>query len=252
MFRAINLDFELTALRKVLGFLIPTDNFIETEPLDCQVDSDAIIRAWKKVADGQFSQTLLHWFLGFVEGHLFVEPPKFWTECVLALRLRGSNEVQFPSPRMSPYENLGEGVFGSPKLKIDFDAQSFTLCFAERPETQLRLSNSLLSETPLPFRAISGTADEDKFYIAVHSRRSEEYSLVCLDYSSTVLWTAVIDGAKYAGQLPEFDFFHFVEITVCDDSVLVFGVSNEAVYIELVSKSEGKSLLHFSSLLRDN
>lgn len=37
-----------------------------------------------------------------------------------------------------------------------------------------------------------------------------------------------------------------------DDESDTFRDRNEAVYIELVSKSEGKSLLHFSSLLRDN
>ncbi len=249
LFKTMNFDIELTALRKALGFLIPTVNSTETEHVDCQVEGDAIIKAWKKVVGGQFSQTLLHWFLGFVEGHLFVEPPKFWTDHVLALTLRGSNEVHFPLPGVSPYENLGDGLLGPPNIKINSEAKSLVLCFDERPETQVRLSDSLFSETQVPLRAISGAADEDKFYIAIHSRRSEEYNLVCLDDNGTVVWTAVIDGAKYTGQQPELGCFHFVDITVCDDSILIFGVANEAAYIELVTKSEGKSLLRFSSLV---
>lgn len=230
-----------TALTVVCGiisiFLIPVGDNLRFETFEDRVDSNAISKAWQKVADGQYSNDRIHWFLGFIEGRFLVEPPKWWKDSVQSLKTRDKNNVFF-----SPSEKLPHGI------NIKVEGESFVLHFDEYPKDQLRLSKSELSAIPELARVISGAVDETRFYIAIHSLLSAEFDLVCYDRNGAVVWTATIDGAKYMGQQSGFGFAHYNDVIVCKDSVLIFGVSDEAVYIEQLSKHDGRSLIKFSSL----
>lgn len=228
----------LTVVCGIIGvFLIPVGDNLRFETFEDRVDSNAISKAWQKVADGQYSDDRIHWFLGFIEGRFLVEPPKWWKDSVQSLRTRDKNNVFF-----SPSERLPHGI------NIKVEGESFVLHFVEYPKDQLRLSKTKLSAIPEVVRVISGAVDETRFYIAIHSLLSEEFDLVCYDRNGAVVWTATIDGAKYMGQQTGFGFAHNIDVIICNDSVLIFGVSNEAIYIEQLSKQEGRSLMKFSSL----
>jgi hypothetical protein len=191
----------------------------------------------------------LEWFLGFIEGRLYVPPPQWWKTGISLSRAFARDNVIFQDLEQSslyhktwreleaPRDTSMVERDGEVRLVVGKASTTIPLKEFERivpPESQLARLSACLAEK--------------RCYIAVHDGMARAGSLFALDrHNGKPLWEKELwvgrDAGAYSGQ----DGLHCVSIVTHRDRIIVFGMGGNAAYVEGYGAEDGRPLFRFST-----
>jgi hypothetical protein len=202
-------------------------------------------------------------FLGFVEGRLRINPPKWW-KCRMARAMYRNSEdwMVLLGPewiRPMPYSET-KSFIAAPRgtsverenggLRIVLE-QGKVLYVPEAVLKQAEQENNLDRRIGERLRRLDAVVvDKERFLVAFYMDNQEtEYPLFCLGCSSgKVLWKAnVWAGYSHLAGRPHDFFVHLTDIRIADGVIYVFGLTSLSAYIEGFSLTDGKNKFHFST-----
>lgn len=188
---------------------------------------------------------MMNRFLGFVEGRLGVEPPRWWNETMLDSQAYDRDNVFFvsrePAPclrtQLGPVAPQGTSlVRDSHWIRIESGGQSFNV------------SSSILERDGNGFiDGVSCAIGESRCFVATYFDRCVPYRLVCVEkYRRQPVWSAEVWAAggivNYTGV-----GFHCVTVVVRGSTVILFGAGDDCAYIEGFQCDSGANVFRFST-----
>ncbi len=207
-----------------------------------------------------FRRCALQRFLGVVEGRLRVTPPYWWQSIVgrLETTRKWHGIVRYPDgivEKLKPYQGPpGEiQVLSSIDVKrqrdgtleLESGGYKYTLP-AESLEEAIR-THGRLSENREHI-GLTAWLNDDFCVYGFHSFVSWEYSLHCVDrVSGERVWSSNVWSHFHSHMSGAPHLWHMAEIRQQDDTLILFGVDVESVYIEGIALKDGVTRFHFTS-----
>ena len=190
----------------------------------------------------------LHWFVGFTEGRLKLELPKWWVNAFVRAEAFRRDNVVFNHLDESSYHATGrdiqaprdtcvEDYDGGVRLKVGKEAFTIpTGQFAKmfRPKSRIDTLSVLL--------------EDNRCYLLAYEGFAREGTLYCLERpSGRTIWMRELwlgnDGGGFMGQ----PGFHGVSIVRQDKRICVIGMGGGVAYIEACDSKDGRILFRFST-----
>jgi hypothetical protein len=192
------------------------------------------------------SAVSLNRFAAFVEGRLFVAPPKWWEEMLLSAEIVDRKRFYFRAPKEPPYKR-DWGVFVPHAIALrKTDAGFLATVQDQKVAIQRRLIDE--AERTGGADAIVVRFNDDWSFVAVHSTREGPYYIHCLGRTSgEVLWSAKVWAAGGLVVPQGGPGYHYVDLIIKDDALYGYGGSSDAIYIEGLSIKTGQSKFRFST-----
>ena len=192
-----------------------------------------------KGVDAEVDRAGVSKFMGFIEGRLHVEPPKFWEEALLGMRARVNTQPIFGWPKEKLYIANAVGYDCSMGISAKRSGDAITLASGLH-RCLLPVADIRKAEETTRVESLSVLFDEKRCYVAMHSDRCEPYRLVAYDMKAgTREWITTVwgrgDKIVYMGK-----GFHFVTLVPSEAGMAAFGVADDAAYVELFSAKDGK------------
>jgi sugar lactone lactonase YvrE len=183
-------------------------------------------------------------FCGFIEGRLHVQIPDWWEEALRGANGFVRNNVRFERPVHWPFQKVGGRVAlprGTVSMKDDLSVLT-----VEQARVALPL-DVMLDVTHLPGAQLALCMAGRFCFVAPHGNRTIPYRVYCLDpEKSKVVWkTAVVPRKGIRGWSGW--GWHCVGLVATRASVVVFGAGDGVLYLQGLSKNEGKTLFRFNS-----
>jgi len=209
-------------------------------------------------------------FLGFIEGRLHLTVPRKWeNEMLLATAIPGDPLSLAPgsAPRSegpTPYYDTNIGLQTSIVLRLHeaddaiiitrvsdnevFQIPKAILNVATK-EYQFLFEPSLYGGPTGEMRKINLIDSDKKYFVAYHGIQHDgRYPLFCLKKDDSKLeWTTEVICFEGGGGLTGANFYHWTEMRVTEDHVLVFGAGHISMYIEAFSIADGACLFRFNT-----
>ena len=202
----------------------------------------------------------LDWFLGFLEGRLRAQSPKWWADMLSTARARDRYNVSFGIPQDAKGDNaLLRSLYHFAGLENFMAPRNTTMKRREDRRIVLQVGEeSLLLPTAFLnaiqndagdwyYFALSPCVTPARCYIAAHG--PHECLLVCVDRtSSRMIWKSDVWGASFparggGGAGP---FVDQVTVTELNGRVTVFGYDG-GVYVEAFRSDDGSNIARFSN-----
>jgi hypothetical protein len=241
-----------------------------------QNDGIALQAAWQEVAltvpkNEQKKQVRpdrqkLVWFLGFLEGRLYVQAPQWWAERLLDTRAWRRGNI-FPGAGLHDTSN-DAGIIQlirSMTTRRNSD-RTIRLRRPEYADHGSRLRNIAgktvlaIGEESIPLQDellrklnsgelyydISALPSSKCIYVAVHDDIGYPYPLACLDrVSGKIIWKSEVCGTWWGIGMG----IHFMNIAIVqqDNRVIVFGSGDTGMHVEGFRVDDGSNLFRFST-----
>lgn len=190
------------------------------------------------------SRNELHRFVGFVEGKTGLNPPTFWESAILGLRRNDLPHVSISEDIYQwPYHMSG-GIQVPRDTQIEINYESI-LIVSNGQKIEI-FSKPIIREIQNT-GALSYCHHTSCHFVALHSNRSQAYSIYCLDSEThKKTWKTEIKPMQtnmhYEGL-----GFHHVQLVVSNESLFVFGTCDDVIYLHEIEAKSGRKSHSFSS-----
>jgi len=187
------------------------------------------------------SRDFLVGFLKLVEARTQLEVPRRWEAIVQSARAHGRNNIWFPTP-----EDL---KLGDRTTEDERETQVVKVALGRDPcAVTVRDRTWILALPPSMRRVEKASVKLTKatVYVAIYGSRPVPYALYAVDHHThNVKWLSRVWGS--GGLITYLGYgWHEVELRIHHDKLFVFGVSDDAVYIEVFDVDTGRNLYRFS------
>jgi hypothetical protein len=185
-------------------------------------------------------------FIGFLEGRLRRQPPKWWEDALLSMRAHDAARLSFRRPEPWPYHKAG----------CEFDAPAGTTLHEDAGELVVEMSKEEIGVLPSEVlqavkRGANGNlsihGEANTWFVACHGDASYSFPLFRVDrISGKVIWQTQV-WAWGEQRILQGVGWHCVAVVPTRDRVLVFGAANDLVYVEGFRRDNGQVLFRFGS-----
>ena len=184
-------------------------------------------------------------FLGFAEGRLGVNVPRWWEEYLQAAEVHRKGAIAFRKDLSDLYDDVGLDLSGPKGTQLRKQNDSIVLKVGNH-QAVVRGQAARTIFRPQG-SSISATVTDDSCYIAWHSQLDTSYELYSVDsQTGAMCWKAAVRTSDATGGsgFP----WHVVEIKARGDCVIVFGATASELYIEAFERATGKVAFRFNTL----
>lgn len=183
-------------------------------------------------------------FLGLMEGRLHVPLPRTWTETLNSSAGHGQKSIRFRGG-----SDLAGAERSSGGWRVQRDGAGWLLKADRRV---IKLPAEVVALDPDSHGTIEFA--HDRAYVAVYGSLPEsKYKLFAIDPGTgKVLWSSDVRGTSRvwpSGVLVGYsgNYWHVVTKRSSDETLVLFGISGEAVYIEVFDRKTGGNRCRFST-----
>jgi hypothetical protein len=175
-------------------------------------------------------------FLGFVEGKLGMELPKWWELFAIRARVYASGVWFYPAPKMSSIVKDAKIRKTAGNYVVTQLGDSFTV------------KARILDSAPDPSDGgVAASLDASRCFLASYdSDRGFSFPLICVDRNTEkLLWKARVWACdrKFSTGIG----YHIVSLRVTKSRIVVFGADPGGMYIEAFDIKTGDNVLRFST-----
>ena len=208
--------------------------------------STSLVGAWDRATrklrapggqDRYSRESILNWFVGFVEGRTGFGAPEFWISAVYSANIQNNNIVFSIDKNSQRREKDSESKVVLPRRMED---KWVVLCGLE--EWTIPATDNL---GPVDSAVVLSTPDD--VYLAVYGWPAHSYELYAISrtdksmrWHSAVWANGGLSGAQGRGR-------HVAEIRCVRGQLAVFGISSEGAYVELFDSAMGSNAGRFST-----
>ena len=173
-------------------------------------------------------------FIGLVEGRVGMPVPADWEKTLYSAVY--SEDRPFFLPTTRPAENEQQ-----PGVAVSQQGDSWVV---QRGTEEWRLP---VADRRGPVDDAAVVVHEDHAYVTLHAWPATQYMLYRLDRASgRVEWSTRVwgvgEGVWYQGY-----GFHWVQLRLTSDQLVVFGISNDVAYVEIFGPATGHNLCRFGT-----
>jgi hypothetical protein len=184
-------------------------------------------------------------FLGLIEGRLHVPIPKTWEETVKSATGRGQRNIWFPprSDLLLPERNF--------EWLVERDGAQWLV----KKDSQLIKVPAGNDLGPLSRARVECT--RERAYVAVYGSLSDAYPLIAVDQANgKVLWSSKVWGTSKVWPRgiivnTSGSDWHVVTMRSSSETLVIFGFSSRAVYVEAFDRNTGENRCRFSTAYFD-
>lgn len=218
--------------------------------LACPDNRVALAAGWERVrrtipkvldedAEGEPEKTALSRFLGLAEGRLQMSLPPFWEAALRGTNSNGRDNIWFAFPKGAAWPNShGDDAWKNRRVELRHQDDRCVVTVGDR--TWTLPCESYMRDA---FVELAG----DTVFVALYEETACQYRLHAInEKSGQARWEADV----WAGTVPTGGTglsWHNVEVRVHGNEVVVFGVSDNAAYVETFDVKTGKSLCRFGT-----
>jgi hypothetical protein len=207
-------------------------------------DGVALQAAWEEVAitvpekegTGVYrpDRHKLDWFLGFLEGRLRVQAPRWWADCLLDARANHRTNIYPGSPNARPYDSPTmereehKILFHIGKETVSLDRESFPRAHS--------------------IDEVVALADQKRCYVAVHDNVGSPFPVACFDRATGKKnWEAKAWGTWWGDSTGQ----HHMWVSMVQDEkrLIVFGRAETGLHIDGFNIEDGSNTFRFATSL---
>ena len=203
--------------------------------------------------NGTLDREVVQHFLGFLEGRLRVDIPAWWGHSLLEGSYYSNSPLILLSgeriPGGRPYIPVAGGLNAPRGIEVASEAGAVRIT---RDREAIVLTKGMIERVSKEFGGPGGVnvlfADASRCVVALHGYACGMYPLFCIDPKTNhIYWQAVVwgDSGKYGTSGT--GYYHWTDFRKVDETVVLFGATRYAIYIESFSLVDGHNIFRFSS-----
>lgn len=185
-------------------------------------------------------------FLGFLEAKIGASVPGWWEQALLGAHAYRRKHIWFKPPSKDCYHATGFGLFCPKDTTLEMKGDTYQISVngkvAEVPQTLVDINKR-------KHRFFCAVVGSEEIYVAFHDNICFSFRLYRIDKGQRKpSWEAEIWAGggftKYQGALDL--FVQRVSIEVKQNRIIVYGASDDSLYVEIFDK-QGSAKLRFST-----
>lgn len=187
----------------------------------------------------------LQYFIGFVEGTLKLTLPEWWKIRLLNTQAYKREHIWFVPIGESPYYFSQLKLWTPRNTTLRKVGNDIVAVVGNR---SCKIDAYYIKEAGGFSDALNVLIGTKRCYVALHSNYCSSFTIFCLDRKSNqILWSAEVWAAGEQIQFQGPGDGHWVEMSLKDDTLYLFGSGGYCTYLEAFDSADGENLFRFNT-----